>query len=287
MTDAKQWDWVDLGDEEGRVDHAAAIPAWSAAPEVELDGEWLLFHYPVRRQKRGKRTLQFRKVEAAKHLLTEFVQLDDAPAERILAYARRHGRFGFCQHGDPSHRLGLVGCGPTVRTTEGKSAVCEDLQWWRNLAGHARALLNVAAQISRRQVDDVTLARLNPQLCFSARLLRAARRDPAPFVAYGLELWLRFFQVRPRVFYRARRKRFEIQVGGAPPLAGALTLQMMLAVTRSTGVAVCSSCGRLFAPSRRINPNRNAYCKACGVRAAWREAQARRRAKKFAHSIAR
>lgn len=160
-------------------------------------------------------------------------------------------------------------------------------KWWRNLAGHARAVLNVAAQLSKRRVDDVTLARLNPQLCFSARLLRAARRDPAPFVAYGLELWLRFFQVRPRVFYRARRKHFEIQVGGAPPLPGALTLQMMLAVTRSAGVAVCSSCGRLFVPSRRINPNRNAYCKACGVRAAWREAQARRRAKKFAHSIAR
>ncbi len=209
------------------------------------------------------------------------MKLDEAPAERILAYARRHGRFGFCEHGDPSHRVLFGSCGTVLRTVSGQPAVCEEVQWWRNLAAHARALLNAAAQLSKGRVDDLTLARLNPQLFFSARLLKAARRDPALFVVYGLELWLRFFQVRPRVFYNSRRKRFEIRVDGAPPLPGAIALQIMLAATRSAGIAVCSSCGKLFTRSRRPNPNRNAYCETCGIRATWREAQARYRAKKL------
>jgi hypothetical protein len=276
------WDWTGLGDEEGRVDRPAAVPTWSAAPEVEFDGQWLLFRYPIRTLRPGRRGLQYRKVEAAAALLTEFVQLDEAPAERILDYARRHGRFGFCKHGDLSHRLRPEGCSADVCTTgAGQTAVREALQWWRSLASHARALLNVAAQLSKGRVEDLTLARLNPQLCFSAPRLRAARRAPASFVAYGIELWLRFFQVRPRVSYNQRRKRFEIRISGTPPLPGALALQIMLAVTRSAGVAICSSCGKPFAPSRRPNSNRDAYCKACGIRAAWREAQARRRARKL------
>lgn len=108
MTKVESWDWVTLGDEEGRVDRPAAVPTWSTAPEIELDGSWLLFRYPIRTLRPGRRG------EAAATLLTEFVKLDEAPAERILDYARRHGRFGFCKHGDPSHRLRPEGCAADV-----------------------------------------------------------------------------------------------------------------------------------------------------------------------------
>jgi hypothetical protein len=205
-----------------------------------------------------------------------------APAERILAYARQYGPLGFCQHGDAGHRLLPRGCSPRVCTTAtGQPAVREDTQWWRNLAGHARALLNVAAQLSKGRVDDSALARLNPELLFSAARPRQTPREAASFVVYGMELWLRFFQVRPHTTNNSRRKRIEVKIGGTPPLPGALALQIMLVLTRWSGIAICSSCGRLFSPFRRPNPNRNAYCKGCGVRAAWREAQTRRREPKL------
>ncbi len=279
MTTLERWDWVNLGDNEGRVDRPSAGLAWSTPSAAELDGEWLLFLYRMRVLRRGLRAFQVRTVKASAGLLTEFIQLEEAPAERILAYAHRHGPFGFCQHGDPSHRVLSEGCPAAVATTgAGQVAVREALQWWRNLAGHARALLNAAAQLFKGRVDDITLVRLNPGLLLRPmRVLRAARRDPAPFVAYGMELWLRFFQVRPRATYNPRRKRFEMRISGSSALAGALALQIMLALTRSAGIAVCSGCGRVFPPSRRPNPNRNTYCDACGIRAAWREAQARRR----------
>jgi hypothetical protein len=280
MTELGWWDWVRLGDEEGEVDRPAAVPAWPAPAEVDLNGSWLVFRYPVRTTARGMRVLGSRTRRAGADLLTEFIQLDEAPAERILAYARRYGPLGFCEHGDPRHRLSPHGCAPA--TDRHQPAIREALQWWRNLAGHARALLNVAAQLFKKgRVDDLALARLNPQLFFSGPRLKSARRNPAALVTFGMELWLRLFQVRPRGTYNARRKRLEIQISGSPPLPGALALQIMLTLTKSAGVAVCSGCGELFSPSRRPNPNRNSYCRACGTRAAWREAQARRRDRKL------
>jgi hypothetical protein len=278
MTEPEQWEWVRLGDEEGRIDRLSAVPAWSAPAGVELDGQSLLFYYPVRTRAHGSRALQFRRIRAGASLLTEFLKLDRAPAERILAYARQHGPLGFCQHGDPSHCLLPRGCSPEICTiATGRPAVREDIQWWRSLAGHARALLNLAAQLSKTRVNDLALAQLNPELLFSAVRLRAARRDPAPFVVYGVELWLRYFQVRPRTTYNSRGKRIEVKISGFPPLPGALAMQIMLVVAGSRGIAICSGCGGLFSPPRRPNPNRNAYCGRCGVRAAWREAQTRHR----------
>lgn len=136
------------------------------------------------------------------------------------------------------------------------------------------------------RVDDSALARHNPELLFSAARPRQPR-EAASFVVYGMELWLRFFQVRPHTTYNSRRKRIEVKISGMPPLPGALALQIMLVLTRWSGIAICSSCGRLFSPSRRPNPNRNAYCKGCGVRAAWREAQARRRERKLTNQKTR
>jgi hypothetical protein len=282
MTEPEKWEWVGLGDEEGRLDRLSAVPAWYAPAEVELDGQSLLFIYPVRTRRHGSLTLQFRKIRAGAKLLTEFVMLDEAPAERILAYARQYGPLGFCKHGDPSHRLPPRSCSPKVCTTAaGQPAVCEETQWWRNLAGHARALLNLAALQSKGRVTDSALVQLNPGLLFSAAPLRQARREAASYVVYGMELWLRLFQVRPHATYNSRRKRIEVKISGMPPLPAALALQIMLVLTRWSGIAICSGCGKLFSPSRRPNPNRNAYCKGCGVRAAWREAQTRRRERKL------
>jgi hypothetical protein len=277
MMKSQLLDWLDLADEKGRVDRPAKLPAWSAAPEVDLDDGWLLFRYPSRPDKRG---LEHRQVKASADLLSDFVGLERAPAEVILKYARRHGRLGLCRHGNASHGLRIEGCRAAVcKTASGQMAVRESLDWWRTLAGHARALLSLAAQLLKGQVNDFTLGLVNPQLFLSASRLEAARRDPSSFVAFGAELWLRLFQVRPRISYNIQRKRFESRINGAPSLPGALALQIMLTITRSAGIAMCSSCGNPYSPSRRPNLKRNAYCQSCGIRGAWRDAQAHRRAK--------
>ena len=97
------------------------------APEVNLDGEWLLFRYPVRTRRHGRRELRFRAFKAGAALLTEFVRLDEAPAECILHYARRYGALGFCRHGNPRHRLLPQGCAAAVWS--GQPVVREALHW--------------------------------------------------------------------------------------------------------------------------------------------------------------
>jgi len=281
MTTVEDWDWVQLGDNEGHIDRPSQMLAWSVPPDVRLDGEWLTFRYPIHVLRRGKRTLRDRRVKASRGLLTEFIALADSPDERILEYARRFGPFGFCRHGDPRHRLRVEGCGALIVSGGGRKEagqLREALQWWRNLARHARALLNVAAQLSKRKLQPITLMQLNPGLIFATELqFKELSRNPEVFVAYGLDLWLRFFQVRPRASYDPLRRRFEIRITGSPALAGALALQIMLAIAGSAGIAICASCGKTFPPLRRPNPNRRSYCKSCGIKAAWRDAQTRRR----------
>lgn len=62
-------------------------------------------------------------------------------------------------------------------------------------------------------------------------------------------------------------------------LFGAIAMQMMLAVANTRGWAIYSDCGQMFDVGlRRPRADRRRYCGQCGKRAAWRYAQARRRA---------
>jgi hypothetical protein len=287
MTTQRWWDWLDLGDSEGSLDRPSDLLGWSVPPEVDLDGEWLIFRRPIRTLQSGRRVLPLRKVKAGANLLSEFVTLQDASVDRILEYARKYGPLGLCKHGEPIHRLDPNGCPRLVSVSRepGKlreaGQLREAVQWWRSLAGDAYALLNVSAQLFKGKIEQTALVRLSPKLkSLPPEQFSNVQGTPGVFPAYALDQWLRFSHVRPRPAYNPRRKRFEIRISGSPALLGALAIQIMLAMTRSTSIAVCSGCGKPFPPSRRPNPNRNSYCKTCGTKAAWREAQTRRRARK-------
>ena len=60
---------------------------------------------------------------------------------------------------------------------------------------------------------------------------------------------------------------------------GALTVQF-LSVTTGAGFAICSSCGRAYAPKRRPSVGRRRYCPDCGRKAAVRDAKAADRARR-------
>ena len=60
-------------------------------------------------------------------------------------------------------------------------------------------------------------------------------------------------------------------------LFGALAVQLLMAVSRTGGLAICSGCGAPYVPKRRPNPRRRRYCPQCGLKAAWRDAQAAQR----------
>jgi len=170
-----------------------------------------------------------RQVKASADLLGDFVGLEKAPAEAILKYARRHGRLGLCRHGDASHGPRIEGCRAAVcRPASGQMAMRESLDWWRTMAGHARALLSLAAQLSKGEVHDLSLGQVNQQL--PGYDLRAARRDPWSFVALGRKCGCSFFEC----------------VHGSPTIRSGSALRVRQAVPRHYPVRwQYRSCSRL------------------------------------------
>jgi hypothetical protein len=88
--------------------------------------------------------------------------------------------------------------------------------------------------------------------------------------------WLQMAGVRAR-FLWLEPKRPQVFFGRNEGLLGEIALQLALASARSDAIAMCTSCARPFIPRRRVGSGRNAYCSACGLKAARRDALRRYR----------
>src|SRR5207244_7489631 len=73
-----------------------------------------------------------------------------------------------------------------------------------------------------------------------------------------------------------------VRLGGYS-LYGAIAVQLLFDVSRTDGLAVCTSCGTPYLPpTRRPRWDQNTYCPDCGKKAAARDASARyRRTEKY------
>jgi hypothetical protein len=85
----------------------------------------------------------------------------------------------------------------------------------------------------------------------------------------AISAWLRMAAITIDVRWLERRPN--VSLIGAP-LFGALGVQLMLALTRSDGLAICTSCGEPYVPKRRPSRSRRNYCGSCGRTAAIRDA---------------
>ncbi len=94
-------------------------------------------------------------------------------------------------------------------------------------------------------------------------------------VASVLDQWAALGDLRPRV--RVNGRNPVIRLGGF--LFGALALQLMSALTRTAGFAICSECGAAYVPSRQPRRGQQNYCEGCGRPAALRHAQRKRRSR--------
>jgi len=272
---AEGLDLLDLGSGENVVvDRLTGAFAWPIASAVTLEKGALTFRYLSARKKNGTKYLKRGKARPDARLLTRFIELAEASDERILTYARRYGRLGLCKHGEVRH---LTNDDPDCLQTGLGAIFVERVEHWRENARGARALLNGIAQFSKSgKVSDATLSALDSTLRSSAAALRKARLAGWSFILGWTQIWLRAFRVRPEMLYDRRAKRFHVRLRGRG-LGSALALQIMTLACQSRGIAICSGCAHPFSPKRRPSPTRESYCPKCGIRAAWRDAQYRRR----------
>jgi hypothetical protein len=208
-----------------------------------------------------------------------------------------------CGHGLPFSHAGSSG---RCWRLPFRSVAAEPVTAWLRYAAVADAILRMRLALDRE--DPVSLADVSacadvlvvPGLSSSSaqwRLRRVARRarsrtkssKPPQWsdheaLASVVNLFVSASGVRPVL---RLSDRLRAQVGFASPTAFGADLSLLAAVAvlllhrvaGTNAMAVCSGCGQFFLPSRRRAASRDAYCTACGVRAARRAATARYRAR--------
>jgi hypothetical protein len=266
-------------------------------PVVRLDGEWLAFgpvnewdfeiwgHHSNWSNPANPELSE----EGFAGLLVEFVRLDGADDEATLAFARRWGQLGLCQHGKSrTHQPG--GCPPTFEDGEVRERVAE----WRAWVYRAHAIVELAAYDGQSLAPAWALNAIGARdwwpptrpldLGQEASRIKPDRRDPAyrrwdasakrlhdagarleGSLAVALEkavnAWLDETGVGVRLAGRVPYMR-------RPNVLGTLGWALLKTVAHGLVVA-CSLCHELYRPDRRprLRGDRAEapYCPKCRV----------------------
>lgn len=207
-------------------------------------------------------------------LLADFVALVAATPADILRFAKRWGVMGFCQHQADERSPLVMGHQrhPSLGGEPCRLVGVETLESWRRYASLFGDLLGRCAVLQKGQ----------------SRARRSKSVELETFLLHCDWIGRYFGCLRPVLV--AENGRFDIKLGGgflATGLPAALTTQLFFTLAGASKLATCASCGALFTPRRRPSKGRNSYCQNCGIRAAWREAQRRRREKGGQNEIRR
>jgi hypothetical protein len=224
-------------------------------------------------------------------LLDAFVRIDSEPD--VLRFAIQFGPLGLCRHGFPSgHCLDghqFLFDSPSRRQCfpSRPAPASEPVAGWFVYARAARAMLNLAAAL-----HNGTLGRPEDW----ADAFESVPRDQdvippdptdiakTPLTLIGLRHlladlineWLLLGDVRPRLLWE-EGAGITFDAG----TFGAMAVQLMQAVSRTNGLAICSSCGLPYMRTGRKAPQgRRNYCPDCGLGAAMRDAQRAHRQRK-------
>jgi hypothetical protein len=255
-------------------DFGPGLPAarWRLAEQVSLvhgarrEDDCLEFLY----QENAPETWGGRLAPSPRQMLYQFVELALEKSNRVmgnpdlaLAFARRYGALGICGEHDLSCWHLRPPC-PCIFEREGNlMRVRERLGAWFVYSRLARAILNLTAKphAPERRSD---LNRLDGFF---------GRRVAGP--ATAVNFWL---SVCP-IFLKLRGKSQRLEMLPHPAGLAELGIQLALVVAGRRAVALCDGCGKLFQVKRQPRRDRSRYCKDCGLRVAWRDAQRRHRAK--------
>lgn len=228
----------------------------------------------------------YERIDNTEDILLKFIRLHSGSSDEILTFARKWGVLGICEHSFPaSHnppRMSKSKDHPAckaLRLNDGNYR--EPLERWRYYSRQARAILRIAARLHQGKIglQEDWDAVYYPE---TADPRAISDTDPG-WDKLTLTLlvndWLELGDVHPRFRW------IENEVGASYycALFGLLATQLMLVISRSKGVGICSSCGEPYIPKRRLpKSNQRNYCHRpkCGRSAALRDAQRERRRKK-------
>jgi hypothetical protein len=212
--------------------------------------------------------------------LSDFVLIEPGNHASVHAFAQRRGPIGFCeQHWLPATHA--PECRPPGAPPRGHLGATKAVCWeptakWFRLVRQARAVLNIAEQLSRgdrpREADWGEL-----HGGYLGTTLAERPEEPLPIlgaeVAGVVSTWLKWADVVPRMIWGGQEAAFQCVLEPAVPSLGEsppgfvfqlLALQLAAALTSPKGLYSCSECGMPFNPlKRRVRSDREAYCPSC------------------------
>ena len=225
-----------------------------------------------------------------RHMLEAFVDLADQPAARVLRYAMKWGPLftTLCQCDWDATAVGYEMPNDYRRVHDHDPELKHACRWylfeqpilggaeplsaWRKYSRRARGLLRIAAALSsgsgtgdRNDWDDV----LQPLDLGDGYDIQDPQ-DARFLLSQQLDWWLYIAGCRPTVALGAPNPLM-LEGDG---LFAVIGLQLAFVASVSRGLAMCSGCGVVFTP-RRLQAGRAAYCRACGAKAARRDASRR------------
>lgn len=235
-------------------------------------------------------------VTPSRGMLESFVKLTNASDEEIRSYACKHGILHLCKdhlmpagHNPQCSPLMIWHIEYGVGVMEDTFMTGEPLRTWRKYADFAEALLSISANLHNRELgnrEDWRKLQKNRLLGWNYADSDESEKDIARekfYIGVGVHHWLTVADVRPVFNWTNENPEINFESNNAyGKLFGNLAIQLMMAISQTAGLALCTSCGQTYSPERRPRAGERRYCKYCGRKAANRDAQANYRKRKKA-----
>lgn len=217
-------------------------------------------------------------------LLEGFLTLVDGSPAEIWDYAEKWGVLAICEHGLPnshaSTREWLMGpfvlpryhaayyslCQPLEVTEVERSMLpvelwimqyYEPLAAWRKYSRMAHTLLDLAVTLDDGKLGTETDWKI---VCGDQWSLPHSVEEGRFIIGRVVSGWLALGGVAPYLDWTDQNPQLRLSVEG---LFGALGTQVLLALSRSEGFAVCTECGRLYTPRPKARTGTRRYCEQC------------------------
>lgn len=216
-------------------------------------------------------------------LLNKFVRLcsKNSSPEDFLRFARRWGVLGICQHFKPfPHRrydLDLENPKACEYFQLASGQYFEPLEIWRQFSREVRAILRIASRLHQGEqgyFEDWKV--LNPTLKRPLKRSREMLLFERVEIAERIQQLLEHGNLKGQITWYDKSPLIYVSCN----LLGLIGCQLMLVVSRSQGIAICTSCGSPYPPKKRTSPGRGNYCDPCKQKSPSRESQAARRKKR-------
>ncbi len=250
---------------------ALPFESWTTnAAALHLHGEYLVYRWT----EESNRPAADLVVHANARMLDEFLRVADAEPSSVLRFARRYGDWNVCEHGLPyTHPV------PAKRRPCG-SLKRQHVDTFRGLARIARALLNASASLlTEERPSQEDWRAVVTAFCAWGRIMygQGPRHfglkelialehplDQQATIAAMLHAWMEAGGVLPSlVWRRAQGPKIELLAADGAQLFAALGMLVMSAVSRSSGIELCSGCGKAFNPKSKARTGHRRYCGQC------------------------